>query len=137
MIALNLNPSPKELRIFAAGQVAFFALISFLLWRGGVIGAIGVWWIVGVSTVVGVSGLARPRAIRPIYAAWMLAVFPIGWTISHLVVAVVFYLVITPIGLVQRLSGRDPLQQTFDPQSRTYWQPRPPSQPTDRYFRQF
>lgn len=136
MIDLKLNPSCKELRLFAAMQIAFFALIAFLLWRKNSIVDTTAWYIVGVSVVTGIAGLLWPAFIRVVYVAWMIAVFPIGWTISHAVLAVVFYLVVTPIGWMLRLSGRDPMQRKFDAQAKTYWQPRT-AKPTDRYFRQF
>ncbi len=57
-------------------------------------------WAVGLgvmAVVVGVIGLAFPPAIRPIYTGWMIAAFPIGWTVSRVVLGVVFFLVVTPI----------------------------------------
>ena len=58
---------------------------------------------------LGPLGLIWPRLLRPIYVAWMVLAFPIGWTISQLILAVMFYGLFTPIGLVFRLIGRDPL----------------------------
>ena len=68
---------------------------------------------------------------------WMLAAVPIGWTISHLVLGIVFFAVVTPIGLLMRLLGRDPMDRRFDPNAKTYWAQRLPVGATDRYFRQF
>jgi hypothetical protein len=137
MIELNLNPSRKDLRIFAALQVPFFALVSFLLSRNGTIGSETVWWIIGTSAAVGVVGVLWPAAIRWIYVGWTAAVFPIGWVMSYVMLGGVFYLVVTPIGLIMRICGRDPMQRKFDPQAKTYWQPREKAKPTNRYFRQF
>jgi hypothetical protein len=63
--------------------------------------------------------------------------WPIGWAVSHLLLAGVFYLLIAPLGLAIRLSGRDKLQMRPEPSAATYWTPRPPAPPADRYFRQF
>ncbi len=57
--------------------------------------------------------LARMRAARPI-----------GWTISHVPIAALYYLVVTPIGLAMRPFGRDPLARRFDPDAQSYWTPR-------------
>jgi hypothetical protein len=137
MIDFNLNPERKDLRIFSGLLIPFFALISFLAWRRGTIELETVWWIVTVAAAVGIVGLIWPAIIRWVYVVWMAAVFPIGWVMSYLLVGVVFYLVVTPIGLIMRLCGRDPMQRKFDPQAKTYWQPRESTKSNDRYFRQF
>ena len=66
----------------------------------GVLGAILIW--------------ARPDWGSRIYGSWMSAVEPIGWTISQLILGVVYYLVITPIGLIMRLGGYDPMKRRLD-----------------------
>jgi hypothetical protein len=137
MIELNLNPSRKDLRIFAALQVPFFSLVSFLLSRNGKIDPDTAWWIIGSSAAAGIVGFVLPAAIRWIYVVWTAAVFPIGWVMSYVLLGGVFYLVVTPIGLIMRICGRDPMQRKFDSQAKTYWQPRTKVKSTDRYFRQF
>lgn len=97
--------------------------VAYVLWGGGVVLSLVVW--------------ADPASARRIYVGWMLAAQPIGWTISHIVLALVFYVVITPIGLVMRALGRDPMQRRFDRQATTYWQPRRPVTDVKQYFRQF
>lgn len=136
LVTIPWHPTSKDLRVFAGLQIVFFAFIAGMFWRrGGSVEIAGT--IVAVSTLVGIVGLLAPRVIRPIYLGWMLAVFPIGWVVSHVVLAVVYYLVITPIGLVRRAGGRDPLERRFDPQATTYWRERPAPPPKERYFRQF
>ena len=58
--------------------------------------------------------------------------------VSHVVLALVYYLVFVPIGLLMRLFGYDPMKRGFDPEAATYWTARDPkaSEPK-RYFRQF
>ena len=136
MIDLKFNPTVKDLRVFAGLQVVFFALVAWLLYRrGGTADTCGV--IVGVSAVAGVTGVLVPSLIRPVYRLWMIAVFPIGWVISYAAVAIVFYLVITPIGLIMRMAGCDPLTRTFELEQKTYWVEHVPERDSSRYFRQF
>lgn len=92
-------------------------------------------WIVGM--LIGIGTLIFTRFAIVVYMKWMLATVPISWTISHLMLAVVYYLVITPISLVMRLLGRDPLYRKFDPEAKTYWIRRNPRADLLRYFRQF
>ena len=67
----------------------------------------------------------------------MLAAVPIGWTLSHLVLGAVYYGVFTPIGLVMRLLGHDPLERRFDPTATSYWIERTDRSDPARHFRQF
>lgn len=136
MIEVNRNPTTKELRVFAVGEVVFFIGIAVLVFRET--GSLLVPTVIVVTaTAIGVGGWFVPSFLRPIYVAWMLAVFPIGWVVSHVLTAVVFYLVITPIGFMMRVCGRDPMQRRFDPAAQSYWKPRRPGDGTERYFRQF
>jgi len=90
-----------------------------------------------VSAVIGIAGLLQPHWIKPIYVVWMTLVFPIGWLVSHLCMAVVYYGVVTPIGVFKRNWSGDPMQRQLDRNCESYWQPRPPAKPSDSYFRQF
>jgi hypothetical protein len=136
MIELNLNPSRKELRLFAVLQVVFFAVVATIVYRRTGSTALAA-WIVAVSAGAGLVGYWQPAFMRVIYVVWMTAVFPIGWVVSHLIMAALFYLLITPIGLVMRLCGHDPMQRAFDPNATTYWRRRPENQGVRRYFRQY
>jgi hypothetical protein len=89
------------------------------------------------AAVLSIAGLVRPSVMKPIWVGWMTAVFPIGWTISHLVLAVTYYLVLTPVGILLRLTGRDPMTRRLDRQAPTYWQRHQQIDDTARYFRQF
>lgn len=136
MIDLNLNPSRKELRIFAALFWVFFTGVAWIVFRksGSTTAAAGVF---AAASAVGIIGLSVPVWVRPVYVVWMLAAYPIGWVMSHVLMGVIYYLVVTPIGLLMRALGRDPMQRTFDRAAKTYWVARPKEEKTTRYFRQF
>ena len=57
-------------------------------WRGQWNAAVALW---GVALVLRVVGLARPQALRPVFLALTLVTFPIGWVVSHLTLAMIFY----------------------------------------------
>ena len=95
----------------------------------------GVVWTVGF--VVGLTILIVEPFGRAFYGGWLIAAEPIGWTVTQLLLAIVYYLVITPIGLIMQLLGRDPMQRRFDPQARSYWVQHDPHSDAGRYFRQF
>ena len=137
ILSINWKPTPRELRWFSALLIVFFGAVA------------GVWWLrsgqttgpailFGAASSVGALGLAVPRAVRWAYVGWMVAVWPIGCATSYLLLAGIFFGVITPIGLCLRLLGRDPMHKAFDRSVTTYWIPRSPEEPdSSRYFRQF
>lgn len=142
LIEINWRPERRELRQFAAISLAGFGVLGLVLaWRLGALSGSGRWaapvalWIAGAA--VGALGLVLPRAVRPVYVVLMAAALPIGWALSHVVLAVLYYGCVTPIGLVFRLIGRDPLCRGFEPNAETYWVERPQAAETARYFRQF
>ena len=136
MIDVNWKPGKRELRQFAAMWIVFFGLIGAVaFYRGGWDGTASSWWL--ATAIVGLPGLAIPGLLRPVYLLWMLLAFPIGWTISHLSLAAIFYLIITPIGLVMRLFGHDPMERKFEPDAATYWIEHRTGDNPSTYFRQF
>lgn len=137
LIELNTNPTDRQLRQFALLVVPLAVLIVIILlwWR-----AVSWTWIGGIAIATAgfaVAGSCRPAWARPVYLAWMTAAYPIGWIVGHLVMAAVFYLILTPIGLTMRIIGRDPLARQFDPNRTSYWEPRETEVEKKRYFRQF
>jgi uncharacterized membrane protein len=136
LVDINWHPSPKELRVFAVLQLIFFAIVAGLVQQR--MAATG--WaitIVVATAIVAIIGLIKPTWLHVMYVVWMAAVFPIGFVVSHIMMAIVFYLVLTPIGLIMKLVGRDPMQRKLDPQAKSYWQPRTARKRNRGYFRQF
>lgn len=133
---IKFDPSRKLLREFGLLCLAFFGAIG--LYQGLYRGHAAAGLILGAIAIAGgLLGLLAPMALRPVYVAWMVAAFPIGWTISLIVTAAMFYGLFMPIGLFFRLIGRDAMQRKFRPDAETYWEPK--ATPTDprRYFKQF
>jgi hypothetical protein len=112
---------------FAAGGAAVGGLP-----RGAVAAALGVTGVLAAVVV-----WAAPTAGRRLYRGWMLAAVPLGWTFTRLVLGSVYYLVLTPIGVIMRLAGRDPLQRRFEASRGSYWIEREARGGRSRYFRQF
>jgi hypothetical protein len=89
-----------------------------------------------LAVVLGPVGLVWPQRLRWGYVVWMMAAFPIGWVISHLVLAILFYGVFTPLALVFRLVGRDPLRRFPSHDGDSYWTPKPMPVDARSYLRQ-
>jgi hypothetical protein len=136
LLTIDRHPTEQQLRRFGVLLAIFVPLFGGLWWwRTGRLAAGEAIWAVG--GVLAAIYLAAPRARRMIYLGWMYAAFPIGWTVSHLLMGVVYYLIITPIGVIMRASGRDPLSRRFDRTVQSYWTPHAPVRDVGRYFRQY
>jgi saxitoxin biosynthesis operon SxtJ-like protein len=132
---VTARPSPRTLRQFAALFLIVFAIVAGLrVWRGDTGTATIV--IGGTGVVIGLLGLVRPDAIRYVYTGWMIAAFPIGWTISRVIVTALFYLVFTPFAFAFRLLGRDALRLQSHTLT-TYWTETKGAEPPESYFAQF
>lgn len=135
LLQINWNPNRRELRQFAALWVGFFGLIGlYYLLVNGSSTAAGVLWAV---SAVGVVGWFVPSFIRPPYVVWIALAMPIGWTLSHVLLLGMFYFVFTPIGLIMRACGYDPLERRLDRNAKSYWRDLDQDVGFDQYFKQF
>ena len=133
---ISFTPSSRVLRQFAALVLVVFGGLA--VWYGFVRDQSGLASVFGIiAAVIGSLGLIVPRAVGPIFVAWMIVAFPSGWTISRVLLALVFYGLFTPLSLVFRLIGRDRLERRRRAGQSTYWTAK--AQPTGLhdYFRQF
>jgi hypothetical protein len=85
---------------------------------------------------VGLCGLVYPRGLRFVFVGLMVLSYPVNWLATHLLLALVFYCLFTPLGLWFRLIGRDALARRFLPGATTYWEPKPGASGVRGYFRQ-
>jgi hypothetical protein len=136
VIEIDKDPAPSTLRWFGVVVLAFFCLVAAIAWWQGASLRVVV-WLCGAGTAIALLYYLLPPLRRPLYLGWMYLVYPIGWTVSHVLLALVFYGVITPIGLALRLFGRDPMRRKWDSSRVSYWIPKKPTEKASRYFRQF
>ncbi len=133
---LPLDPNGKTLRQFAGIWLVFFGGLALLEAFGRGRTNLGI-SIGALALVVGVAGLIRPGWVRLIYVGWMVLAFPIGWTISQLMLVVMYFGIFTPIALIFRLAGRDPLRRARRPGVESYWTPKPAPADLRSYLNQF
>lgn len=87
------------------------------------------WWALAVAAAFLVAALAAPAVLAPLNRLWTQLGLLLNRVMNPLIMAIIFYLVITPVALLVRLSGKDPLRLRLDPSARTYWLPRQPPGP--------
>jgi ABC-type uncharacterized transport system permease subunit len=108
----------KELRKFALTMFCALGILgSFLVWRRRDIGFV-LW---GIGSVALLIAWVRPRALKPVYKYWMKLAIALGFVTSHVVLGLLYYLVFTPLGLVMRLLGKNPLVLQPDKGLKSYW----------------
>jgi len=137
MIEINWNPKHKELRNFGIIALIASAVISLFLY---IIKDVGIHWTLVISCIgfaIFLSSLISAKLTRIIYLGLTLITLPIGWIVSFILLAIFYFLVITPLALFFRLIGRDPLSRKFDPTIDSYWFKRTPPEKMDRYYHQF
>lgn len=136
LVEINWKPTSKEVRQFAGLCLVIFGLMGAWSWhKTGSIDTARWFWLAAVA--IGGTGLAMPALVRPLYVAWLMAAFPIGWTVSHVLLGAIYFLVLTPFGLIVRLTGHDPMHRKFEPESETYWVEHRTGTEPGSYFRQF
>jgi hypothetical protein len=133
---IRWTPTRGELRLFAGLWLGLFLVLA--AWQGGGQGRTGLAIaFAALALSVGLIGLARPQAVRPVYVTWWALAFPVGWAVSHLLLAALFYGLFTPVAWAFRLAGRDALALRRPGGRETYWTVKPQVTDARRYFRQF
>ncbi len=129
-------PTGRKLREFAGSAVIVLAILAAwrLLAPGGLLLAASYGT---AAVIVGLIGVARPRWLSPVFTLWMIVAFPIAWLGSHLLLAVVYFGLITPLGLLFRLVGRDTLDRNWRGQQNSYWRDKPGVDNPERYLKQY
>jgi hypothetical protein len=135
LVDRNREPSRRELQWFGVLVAVFLGLVGIEIWRrtGSRTGA---WIAWGVGTGAALVYYALPALRWTLYTAWNRAVYPIGWAVSHVLLAAIFFLILTPFGLVMRALGHDPMRRTRHPESESGWVPLAAGTDRSRYFRQ-
>lgn len=114
---LTYQTTSNELRRFAGIMATVFAFIgAWVYWREG---RMAVWTIVA-SLVILVPGIFIPRLLAPFYRLWMNVGHGLGWINTRIILGVMFFGIITPLGLFRRVIGKSGLQLRITPEYETY-----------------
>lgn len=141
LVSINWKPNKQELRRFGLTMLVGFGLIglAFMFWpwewpisqnRNA---AIGCWIFAGVACGLGLTGT---RLALGVYMPWMSVALVMGHIIGRLLIAAFYYMAITPMGLVMRLTGRDRLRLKKR-DCTSYWVDKKPRGDNSSYERQF
>ena len=145
MIELDWHPNRETLRRFGWIAVVGFSFLALIAWQEWLLFAFGLGvartavtaFFAGLAILAGFFSLVAPGANRPIYLGLAIVTFPIGFVLSYILMGLLFYGLITPVGLLCRLLGRDTMKRHFDADAATYWSDCRPGRSKESYFKQF
>ena len=131
---LNLKDEPKEWRKSALLTALGLALLSSVLrWRKHL--PANVWYaLLALLAVVALCAVLQPRWFRGWYRLSLRLGFYSSQFIGRCVLVIFFIFILTPLGFVLRLMGKDPLQLKRPPDAKTFWRPARACNPLDRLF---
>ncbi len=105
---INWHPTRRDLRYFAVTMLIAFTLASLILLLGSKYRLAG--WFIGSGLIASLSCYFIPPIGKTIYLLWMALTYILGRIVSPIILAIIFYLVVTPIGLISRVFGKDRLR---------------------------
>jgi len=125
----TLEISKKILRKFGVMVGGIFLLIGFWIYYSSQNFVCLIFLFIG--TMLLVSGLIFPTTLSLVYKVWMGLAFTLGWLMSRILLTILFYFVITPIGLLAKLVGKDFLDINYKLKRESYWIIRPENKKAD------
>ncbi|MFH1798492.1 MAG: SxtJ family membrane protein [Candidatus Omnitrophota bacterium] len=78
-------------------------------------------WFFSGSVAILLCAVFMPRFLKPVYICFTKIAKIIGWVNTRIILILVYYLILTPIGIVLRMIGKDPLTRKIDKNAETYW----------------
>jgi hypothetical protein len=133
---MNSNLTEKK-------QIRKFGIIAFIFF--GILCGLGIWqekllatYLFGFLTLLGLGFITIPIPLKPVYKAWLRFAHFISRVITNFILILIYFLVITPSGLIKRLFGGKPLPVKPDKNVSSYWVARTePAQPRERFFKRY
>ena len=113
-------------RVFGWVMAFVAALVAIWAWRHG---QSWIWWPAGIGLGFATVATLRPALLNPLNRLWMALGHLLGRIVSPIVMGLIFFGVVTPIAMLARWRGVDPMKRRFDPQASTYWIERQPPGP--------
>jgi Saxitoxin biosynthesis operon protein SxtJ len=130
----KLDQSSRALRRF--GFVVGFVILSLgcvLLWRHRGAG----WPMISTGAILLLAAGLAPLTLKWVHGPWMILALALGWIVTRILLTIVFFLVVVPVGLLQRLLGARAIEVAFKADGTSYWQARTARPIPEDYEKQF
>lgn len=131
----HIKESKKDLRMFGLTVGIVLLVISVILFLFDKSSYIYFGIIGGVLVL---AGTLFPSILKPVNKVWMTLALILGWFMSRVILTILFYLVLTPIGFIAKIFGKRFLSLKIDKEEKSYWEKRKRRSPNiTEYERQF
>ncbi|MFH1370493.1 MAG: hypothetical protein ABII09_04325 [Planctomycetota bacterium] len=137
LVEINWNPEKGQLRLFGLAAIIVLGVVAVILRFVLGVSGIAAVFVAGAGLFIFIVSLISFKAARIIYLGLTFAGLPVGIVISFLLMAAFYFFILTPVGLVFKLIGRDALARKFRTDAPTYWTSHTQSSDPARYFHQF
>ena len=114
----NIKSEKSDLRKFGITiGVILLIIAGFLFWKEKE--SFQILLTFGVTLCI--LGIAIPFILKPIYWVWMIFATILGWIMTRVILSLLFYIIVTPIGLIPRFFGKQFLELRWDKSKESYW----------------
>jgi len=119
----NIKSDKKELRKFGITVGAVLVLIGFAFQFFG--NNYSFYMIIGtIGAVLIFFGVIYPNILLPLHKIWMSLAVVLGFIMTRVILSILFYLIVTPIGFIAKLTGKDFLDLKIEKDKESYWHKR-------------
>ena len=116
-MAAEKKTTKQQLRSFGLILAGGFSVIGLApLIRGHNIRI----WALAVAVIFGLLGLIVPQILKPVFRVWMALGEVLAWINTRIILTILYYALIVPIGMILRMNGKDPMRLKFDREATTY-----------------
>ncbi len=117
----TLNQSTKQIRQFSTIMLVAFAALWYYALQNHFD------WLATISILFFIfflSGFRCGSSVRFVHKYWMALAFGIGWFVSRLLLSLIYFVIVTPIGLISRMLGKKFIEAGFEKSKSSYWKKR-------------
>ena len=115
---MNRQPTTKDLRQFGLIVGSIFCVIG--LWPAIVRSEDPRFWSLVLGGTLVVLGLALPKSLKHIHSGWMKIGHVLGTINTGIILGIIYYTLITPMGVIMRLMGKDSMHRVLVKDATTY-----------------
>lgn len=137
LIEVNWSPNSRQLRGFGITAIIASTIIGTLLYLFKGVSLNWFFVVFAFGLIIFLSSIFYIKLTKIIYVSMIAVTLPIGYVVSFTILAGFYFLVMTPIGIIFSLIGRDSLYRRFDSKTESYWLEHKSPERLERYFQQF
>jgi membrane-bound ClpP family serine protease len=131
----NIKSEKSDLRNFGIiVGIILLIIAGFVFWKGKESFQL----FLAIGIILFLAGIAIPTFLKPFYWIWMIFSTLLGWFMTHMILALLFYVIFTSIGLIGRMFGKQFIALRREESKESYWNYRNTKQKVrENYEKQF